>query len=440
MEPHRIRLDYGRQGLWVHFPAEPPPIVLRPRPVPVLPAPEETVEAALRTPIGSAPLAELARGKRDACIVICDITRPVPNRTILPPILRTLEGSGIPRTGIRILIATGTHRPNTPAEIAEMVGPEVASAYPVLNHACTETAQHCNLGVSPRGVPVALDRRYVEAELKITVGLIEPHFMAGWSGGRKLVMPGLAALHTVEAWHSPRFLEHPRAIAGVLDGNPVHDEAMAIANMARPHFSVDVTLDEANRVTGVFAGDMEEAWKQGVRFADAFARVEVDGPVDVVVTTCAGYPLDATFYQAVKGITGALPILKPGGTIIIAAACSEGIGSSYFTRLLLETDDLAHFARRIQQSDWTFVPDQWQVEELARAGSVARIVCVCEGITSEDLRRIHVAPAPSVEVALREALQLYGPAASYAVIPRGPYVLPQLRMNSPAFAGEGAAL
>ncbi|MGC8669030.1 MAG: nickel-dependent lactate racemase [Chthonomonadales bacterium] len=429
MTSPRIRLDYGRHGLWVNFPPGTDPLILASQPVSELQHPDEAIRRALRCPMGAPPLADLARGRRDACIVICDITRPVPNRIILPPILEALESAGIPDERVQILIATGTHRPNTPAEIEEMVGREIAERYRVHNHRCTEAGEHCTLGHSPGGVPVALDRRYVEADLRITTGLIEPHFMAGWSGGRKLVMPGLAALPTVEAWHSPRYLEHPRATAGILEGNPVHEEALAIANMARPHFIVDVTLSDGNCITGVFAGDMEEAWRHGVAFAGRSCRVAIDHRVDVVVTTSAGHPLDATFYQAVKGITGALPIVKRGGTIIVAAACSEGIGSPHFARLLAEADDLAGFADRIQQPTWTFVPDQWQVEELARAASVARIVLVSEGIAPEDLRRIPVASAPSVEAAVAEALEVYGPGATIAVIPRGPYVIAELERH-----------
>lgn len=429
--PRRIRLDYGRSGLWADLPPGGDVQILTPQSVPALPRADEAVEAALQQPIGTPPLADLARGRRNACIVTCDITRPVPNRILLPPILRTLRNAGIPAEQIYILIATGTHRANTPEEIDEMLGSETARHFRVYNHRCADAGEHCSLGVSPRGVPVSLDRRYIEADLRITTGLIEPHFMAGWSGGRKVVMPGLAALASVQAWHSPRFLEHPRAAAGILEGNPVHEEALAIASMARPHFIVDVTLDEQNRITGVFAGDMEEAWLRGVSFAGESARVYVDRPVDVVVTTSAGYPLDATFYQAVKGITAALPILKTGGTIVVAAACSEGIGSAHFTRLLVESPDLPGFVQRIQEPGWTFVPDQWQVEELARAAARAKIVCVSSGISPADLRRIHVEPAASVEAALDDARKIYGAQAAIAVIPRGPYVIAELR-GSPA--------
>jgi lactate racemase len=331
------------------------------------------VEAALASPIGTPSLAELARGRQDACIVICDITRPVPNRTLLPPVLRTLEDSGIRRDRITILIATGTHRPNLGAELDELVGPDIAATYRVVNHDSKDPAAQRDLGTSPNGVPVRLDKTYCDADLKLTIGLIEPHFMAGYSGGRKLIMPGIAAFETVQRWHCPRFLEHPLATNGMVEGNPVHAESLAIARLVPPDMILDVTLDEANRITGVFAGELEAAWHAGVAFAAQHVRAAAPEPADIVVTSCAGYPLDATFYQAVKGMVGAMPVTRPGGTILITSECGEGIGSADFTRALLEAGDLEAFVQHISQPD-VFVPEEWQVEELAKAARHAEIM------------------------------------------------------------------
>jgi nickel-dependent lactate racemase len=420
----RVRLEYGKTGLEAELPDRNVVGVLKLTPAPPLPEPEQAAAAALASPIGARPLAEIARGRKNACIVVCDITRPVPNRILLPPILDALAEGGLARERVTILIATGTHRPNLGAELDAILGPKIAAVCRVINHVCADPASHRALGVSPNGVPVSLDKTYCDADLKITVGLIEPHFMAGYSGGRKLVMPGLAALETVQAWHSPRFLEHPNATSGVVDDNPVHEEALAIARMVPPDLIVDVTLDEENRITGIFAGEMEAAWRAGVAFAEKHARAALPQPVDIVVTTCAGYPLDATFYQAVKGMVGTLPVVKPGGSIVIAAACSEGVGSAIFKRTLLETESLTQFVADIQKPGWTFIPDQWEVEELARAARQNTIYCICDGIPRDILKQLFVTPAETVETAVDAALAVHGSAATIAVIPKGPYVIP----------------
>ena len=235
----RVALSYGREGLEVDLPDANLVKCLGYREAEPLADPSGAVSAALASPTGAAPLADLARGKKNACVVISDVTRPVPNPVILPPILRTLEESGIPRARILILVATGMHRPNLGDELAEMVGAETATNYRIENHDGLNRQQHAYLGESPRGVPVWIDSRYVEADLKITTGLIEPHFMAGFSGGRKLICPGLAALETVRVWHGPKFLEHPNARVGVLDGNPVHEENTWIGRRAGCDFIVN---------------------------------------------------------------------------------------------------------------------------------------------------------------------------------------------------------
>lgn len=426
----RIRLEYGVSGLEVELPDENVVGVLTLNTSPPMTQPPAAVARALANPIGTRPLVELARGRRDACIVVCDVTRPVPNKILLPPILDALETAGLPRERVTILIATGTHRPNEGAELDAMLGEEIARTVRIVNHVCTDPDRHVDLGMSPNGVPIKLDRTYVEADLKITTGLIEPHFMAGYSGGRKLVMPGLAALETVQAWHSPRFLEHPNATSGVVDGNPVHEESLAISKLARPDIVVDVTLDEANRITGVFAGDLEAAWREGVTFAATQVGATVSELVDIVVTTCAGAPLDATFYQAVKGMVGALPIVKSGGTIIIASSCSEGVGSEHFRRLLLETSCLDRLMADMQSPEWEFVPDQWEVEELAKAAKHANVVCVCDGIPPDVLSQCFVTPAATVEEGVRAALEQHGARATIAVIPKGPYVIPAVGLPS----------
>lgn len=420
----RVTLDYGRTGMTVDLPSH----TLGPldiKAAPPLADPSAALQAALRSPVGTPPLADLARGRRDACILICDVTRPVPNRTLLPPLLAVLEQAGIPRDRILLLVATGLHRPNEGRELEEMVGAEIASQYRIENHRGEVLADHAFLGTSPRGVPMWIDRRYVEADLKIVTGLIEPHLMAGYSGGRKVICPGIAALETVKVWHGPQFLEHPRADCGILDGNPVHEENTYIARQAGCDFIVNVCLDGQRRITWLGAGDMEQAWLEGVRFCAAHATATVPEPVEVVVTSSAGYPLDTTWYQAIKGLVGALPIVKQGGTIILAASLSEGLGSAPFQRLLRDNPDLAVFRERILGKDY-FVMDQWQLEEFAKVRAHCRVKVVSDGVPAETLRQCHVEPAPSVESAVADCLREYGPSARVAVIPKGPYVLPRV--------------
>lgn len=419
----QVTLDYGRTGLPITLPDDrllAPPLTISP--APPLPDPEAALVAALAAPTGTAPLAELAKGKRTACVVVCDITRPVPNAMILPPLLRTLEAAGVPRDGITILVATGLHRPNEGDELVELVGAFVAQNYRCVNHHGKETGEHDYLGTTPKGVPAWIDNRYTRAELKITTGLIEPHLMAGYSGGRKLICPGIAALETVSVWHGPRFLEHPSADCGIVDGNPVHEENTRIALMAGCDFIVNVTIDGKRRVTGLWAGDMIKAWEQGVRFCREVVKASVPKPADVVVTSCAGYPLDTTWYQAVKGLTGALPIVRKGGTIVLAASLTEGLGSHEFRAALDRYEANGMYDKPSESA--TCEMDEWQLVMLKKVLQHCRVKVVSGGLPPEVLRRCRVEPVATVEQAVADSLAEYGPQATIAVIPKGPYVLP----------------
>lgn len=421
----RVRLEYGRSGMEVELPDERVVRTLAYKNAPPLAEPEVELRRLIANPIGSPPLATIARGKRSACLAICDITRPVPNELMLGPLLETIEAAGVPREKITILVATGLHRPNDERELVEMVGQRIFDTYRIENHNGQALAEHTNLGNSPRGVPIWIDSRYVEADLKITIGLIEPHLMAGFSGGRKLICPGIAALETVKVWHGPDFLEHPKADCGQLEGNPVHEENTWIARRAGCDFIANVVIDSQRRPLKFVAGDMEAAFLAGVEFVRGVVRDTVERPVDIVVTCSAGYPLDTTFYQSVKGMTGALPIVKQGGTIIVAASMSEGIGSPQFQQLFRENASLESFVQRILGKDY-FVMDQWQLEELAKVRRKAKVKVVTGGLSAETINGLFVESAPSVEAAVVDSLVEYGPAAQIAVIPKGPYVLAEV--------------
>ncbi|NQT86289.1 nickel-dependent lactate racemase [bacterium] len=422
----KTHIPYGRGRLALTLPetAE----VLRPAPAMPLPEPERAVTHALRRPIGCRPLHALAAGRRHACIVVSDVTRPVPYRALLPPLLAELEGR-VPE--ITLLVATGTHRPTTRDEKIEMLGADVVARLPVLDHDSRDPAQLQALpGRTTSGAEVHVNRHYLAADLRILTGLVEPHFMAGYSGGRKAVFPGLTDLRAIQRFHGPGFLEHPRAASGILDGNPCHREADDAARLAGVDFILNVTIDPARRILDVFAGELNAAFRAAAEQAGAHSRAVATRPADIVVTSAGGYPLDATFYQTVKGMVGALPVVRTGGTILIASACSEGIGSSEYAELMFRYagrhDD---FLRDIQARD-AVEQDQWEFEmqckALAHVGAEGLILCT-DGIPRDTVRRLSVTPAPGPLQDTLDALLTARPDARVAVIPEGPYTLATLR-------------
>lgn len=418
----RVQLDYGRSGLSVQLPAKCDARLLSYRRTEPLANPSVALDHVLDHPTGSRSLDELARGKKTACIAICDLTRPVPNKLILKGLLKRLERSGIAREAILILIATGLHRPNDREEIIEMVGDEIANSYRIENHHGQQKAEHTYLGESPRGVPIWIDSRYVQADLKISTGLIEPHLMAGFSGGRKVICPGLAGIDTVRVWHGPQFLSHPNADCGILEGNPVHEENSWIAKHVGCDFIVNAVIDAERRPLRIVAGDLQEAFEEGVEFVREIVSASVPEPVDIVVTSAAGYPLDTTFYQAVKGMTAAVSIVKEGGTIILAASMSEGIGSSEFQQLFKDHATIEDFMTRLEDPEF-FSLDQWQLQKLGQVRRKARVKVVTDGLPSSTIDGLFVESAPTVEAAVSEELNRHGQSAKVAVIPKGPYVL-----------------
>lgn len=421
----RVKLEYGKTGLEVTLPDERVMRTLAYKNAVPLADSKGELQKVLDRPTGTRSLAEVAKGRKSACILICDVTRPVPNEMILTPVLETIEAAGVPRDKITILVATGLHRPNEGEEMVELVGRRIAETYRCENHFGKRLEEHSYLGDSPRGVPVWIDSRYVEADLKITTGLIEPHLMAGFSGGRKLICPGIAALETVKVWHGPKFLEHPNADCGILAGNPVHEENTWIGRKAGCDFIVNVVIDAQRRPLKWVAGDMVAAFEEGVEFVRGVVVDKVPTEADIVVTSCAGYPLDTTFYQAIKGMTGAMGIVKRGGTIIIAASITEGIGSPEFQSLFQDNPSIEAFHQRILGEDY-FVMDQWQLEEMAKVRRKAKIKVVSDGLPRETLESLFVETAPTVEQAVADSLAEYGPQATIAVIPKGPYVLAQV--------------
>jgi lactate racemase len=417
----KIRMAYGTTGLECDVPDANLTALLTMQEAAAVADPAGALTQMLRAPIGGRPLAEIARGKSTACIVVCDITRPVPNRVILPPVFAELERAGIGRDQVTILVATGLHRPSTPQELVTMLGEEIAASVRVVSHHAREIAEQRFLGTTAWGTPVYVDETYCAADVKITTGFIEPHLMAGFSGGRKLIAPGCAGEETIKALHSPRFIEHPECREGSIDANPLHAELLRIAAMAGHDLIVNVALDADRRITGIFAGDPLAAHAAGVTHVRAAVSAQVKAPVDIVITSAAGYPLDLTYYQTVKGMTAAAPVLKPGGTLIIAAECAEGLGSPEFTRMATTVQTARAFLDGLQGRPVEV--DQWQLEECAKVAAVHDVVLVSGGIAEEQLKTLFVRSQPDLQAALQDGLRRHGAAARVAVIPRGPYTL-----------------
>src|ERR1700691_5711344 len=365
-EHMKARFSFGKSGIDVSVPDGYRAQIILSHTARALDDEQAALDAALDAPIGSEPLLGLAAGKKPAAISVCDITRPAPNRVTLPPVLRRLHQAGIPVESIIILIATGLHRGATEDEINTIVGPEIASKYRIVSHDAKALAEHRHLGTTGRGTPVYIDERFMAADLHITLGFIEQHLMLGFSGGRKLIAPGLAAQETIKVLHSPRFMREPMATEGSIAGNPLHAELLEIARMARHDFMLDVTLTTDRRISGVFAGDPVKAHAAGVAFVEQTWLERLGEPVDAVITSSAGYPLDLTFYQCVKGITAAAHMVKPGGRILIVAQCAEGVGSPEFARRLSGLKNFKDFLEDIRTAPVEV--DQWQVEKLALTG------------------------------------------------------------------------
>jgi nickel-dependent lactate racemase len=426
-----VRLAFGRDGIDVELPDGFRYQLLEARSAQPLADWQGALDAALDAPIGTPPLSELARGKRSAAISVCDITRPAPNRKTLPPLLRRLEAAGIARENVTILIATGLHRPATAAEFREICGEEISGAYRVVNHDARDLASHRHLGPTSSGTPVYIDERFLAADLHITLGFIEPHLMLGFSGARKLIAPGLAAQETIKILHSPKFMRDRRAVEGSIEDNPLHRELLEIARMARHDFILDVALARDRSIVGVFAGDPVRAHRHGVEFVSRVLLQTLDEPVDAVITTAAGYPLDLTFYQAIKGVTAASHIVKPGGHTLLMAACEEGVGAPEFRRMVLEAGTDADFLRRIEHIPATI--DQWQLEKLALTTARQSVSWFVPGLPAEYQGKLWGRSYASAQSAVTGLMAGLAPGASVAVIPDGPYVLakaPEYEMSS----------
>jgi nickel-dependent lactate racemase len=395
----------------------------------------ELVLDAVRAPLGAAPLRAALSSRRPGkvVVVVSDLTRPIPYATFLPALLAEIESAGVARAEILILVATGMHRPSTDAERQEMFGPETVDGYRIEDHRAEDEAGLASIpGRSASGAAVRLNLRFVEAGFRIVTGLVEPHFMAGFSGGRKGVCPGLSSLDTIRNFHGEPFLADPRAMNAVLSGNPLHEESLSVARLAGVDFTLNVVLEKSRRVVRAFAGGLEPAHDAACAFVRTCAVRPVRRPADVLLTSSGGYPLDVTFYQCVKGFVSGLPTVHQGGTIIAFGGCAEGVGSPEYVGLLKRyAGRWKEFLADIRHPG-VFTKDQWELQMQARAlEKVGKqgLHFVTDGLAQDTLDFMtitghaadHGKVGPKVQSLLDRVLAA---DSTLAVFPEGPYCVP----------------
>lgn len=374
-----VRISYGRDGLTVRLPDDTE--IIRPKFPPALADETRALQDALRHPIGTRPLRELARAGDQVVIVHTDLTRATPNRRILPVLLDELEQAGVRREDITLLNGLGTHRPQTEVELRALLGESIVDGYRCLQHGCKNDEQLISLGQTSSGHPVRINRTYMEAEVKILTGFIEPHFFAGFSGGPKAVLPSLAGAESVFSNHGYNMIAHPLATWGVTEGNPIWEEMREVALKTKPDFLLNVALDSRHALTGVFAGELLAAHRTGCAFVKETAMASVKEPYDVVLTTNSGYPLDQNLYQSVKGMSAAARVVRPGGAILLAAACEDGLPDyGLYADLLRRAGSPQKVLEMVSQPGFE-AQDQWQVQLQAQIQMHAEVYIFSDGLS-----------------------------------------------------------
>jgi len=412
-----IRLPYGKEWLELEIPGC---AVLRSR-VDQLAAEEpgiEIVRRAMAAPIGTPRLKELAKGKKSCTIIISDHTRPVPSKDIIPLMLEELR-EGQPDIDITLLVATGFHRGTVPEELVNKLGAEVAEHEKIVVHDCRDAASNVKIGVLPSGADLVIDRAAVECDLLVAEGFIEPHFFAGYSGGRKSVLPGVCDKVTVMGNHCAAFIDSPYARTGILEGNPLHIDMVDAARQAKLAYIVNVIIDEDKKTVAAYAGDFEQAHEAGVRFLEGYCKVKAV-PADIVITTNGGAPLDQNVYQSVKGLTAAAATAKEGGVLIMCAALADGHGGEGFYKLLRDCESAEQLYDDImkvpQNETW---PDQWEVQIMARILKRNTVIYVSDPKRKRLLEDMKIRYAEDLGEALALARELKGKDASITVVPNG---------------------
>lgn len=421
----RVDLAYGRDGLTVDIPESAD--IITPDYIPGLPNEAAALIESFRSPIESPPLSQLVKPGDTVVIVHTDITRATPNDRIMPVLLAELEGAGVARKDITLLNGLGTHRRQSENELRAMLGDQIVEHYRCLQHDCHDDLNLVKLGETALGHPVRINRYYLEADVRILTGFIEPHFFAGFSGGPKAILPSLAGAESVFTNHGLEMIAHPKATWGITDGNPIWEEMREVALRTEPTFLLNVALNADRQITGIFAGDMLAAHAQGCAFVKEQAMVGVDAPYDIVLTTNSGYPLDQNLYQSVKGMSAASQIVCPGGAIIMATACEDGLPAhGRYAELLAEAGSPQGILDLISTPDF-HVQDQWQVQIQAQILFKSDVYVYSENLTEEQLEKALFKPCHDIEKTLAQLIDKFGPSASICAIPEGPQTIPYLR-------------
>ncbi|MHB0935746.1 MAG: nickel-dependent lactate racemase [Armatimonadota bacterium] len=433
----QYRLAYGKTGLSVTLPDNLQITVVEPHHVPALPDPSGAVREALEQPIGTPPLRVQVRATDRVGIVFSDITRPTPNGLLLPVLRKSL--AHVPDDNIILFNATGTHRFNTDVELRGMLGDALVDRHLIVQNDAADAGSHAVVGTTTSGNEIAILDEFLECDVKVLTGFIEPHFFAGFSGGGKAVMPGLASLDTVMRNHCARNIDHPQARWGVTRGNPIWEEAYEAAKMTSPTFLLNVTLNREKEITGVFAGELLEAHAKGCEFVRDSAMVPVDAPFDIVIGTNSGYPLDLNLYQSVKGMSAAAQVVKPGGSIIIAAECWDGIPNhGEYARLLQSAESLESLLAAIRAPGYAR-QDMWQAHVQALVCGQADVYLHTRNLAPEQITRALLKPCASIEQTVLLLLEKYGEGASICILPEGPQTVPYVReavTQSPPASGD----
>jgi nickel-dependent lactate racemase len=424
----KVRLSYGRQGLEVELPEQAQ--VLLPKRVPPLAQPQEAVREALRQPIGSPPLAELVRPADRVAIVFSDITRPTPNHILLPAILAELAARGVPKENVALINATGMHRPNTREELIAMLGQEVVDGYRIVQHDARDRKQQTFLSKNERGAEIWINGDYMRADVRILTGFVEPHMFAGYSGGGKAVLPGIADAEIIMSNHGSPMLAHPRATWCHTEGNPVFEEARRVALATQPAFIVNVTLNERKEVTGVFAGEMIQAHDAGIAFAERAYVQPLRQRYDIMVSTNMGYPADINLYQSVKGMSVAAQAVKEGGAIVLAAECADGLGQAHYAEMLAWRKTPRELLDMVLEPGFAEL-EQWAIQCQTMV-QVRADVYLYSSMDAEQTRRTHLKHCPDIGetvAALSEDFRRRndGEEPSILVLPFGQLAVPRVR-------------
>jgi nickel-dependent lactate racemase len=430
----RVELAYGKTGLAINTPEDVHVTVVEPAFVPAVPNAMKAVLESLRAPIGSPPLKQLVRPTDNVAVVFSDITRPTPNNQIIPAILSELRAARVPREKITLFNSTGTHRLNTPQELESMLGGEIVDSYRIIQNNARAHDEHVLVGVTKSGNEIKIQKDFLACSFKVITGFIEPHFFAGFSGGGKAIMPGMAHLDTVMHNHNARNIDHPNSQWATLEGNPIHEEVKEAMALVRPDFLLNVALNRDKRITRSFAGDPLGAYAVGTRFVKESAMRRVESLFDIVLTSNSGYPLDLNLYQAVKGMSAAARITRQGGAIIVAAECWDGIPDhGSFGKLLRETRDADDLLARIRTEGF-MVDDQWQAQILALIVKKADVFVHAGGLTPAQITQAKLSPCKSIEWQLASLLRKYGAEAKICILPDGPQTVPFVEVAEGVYA------